>query len=68
MLCEYTGARRAVAVVNGTAALHISLKLASVGPKMDKSPSKNLAKKLIKYNYRFSAPESISKRHNAKMQ
>lgn len=31
MLEEYTGARRAVAVVNGTAALHICLKLAGVG-------------------------------------
>lgn len=29
-LAEYTGARRAVAVVNGTAALHISLKLVGV--------------------------------------
>ncbi len=32
MLCEYTGARRAMAVVNGTAALHICLKLAGVEP------------------------------------
>lgn len=30
MLCDYTGARHAVAVVNGTAALHISLQLAGV--------------------------------------
>lgn len=30
MLAEYTGARRAVAVVNGTAALHIALRLAGV--------------------------------------
>jgi len=30
MLAEYTGAKRAVAVVNGTAALHISLLLAGV--------------------------------------
>ena len=30
MLAEYTGVRRAVAVVNGTAALHIALKLAGV--------------------------------------
>lgn len=30
-LAEYTGVRRAVAVVNGTAALHICLKLAGVG-------------------------------------
>ena len=30
-LSEYTGARRAVAVVNGTAALHICLKLVGVG-------------------------------------
>lgn len=32
MLAEYTGAKRAVAVVNGTAALHISLKLCDVQP------------------------------------
>lgn len=32
MLSDYTGVRRAVAVVNGTAALHICLKLAGVGP------------------------------------
>ena len=32
MLAEYTGARRAVAVVNGTAALHIALKLVGVVP------------------------------------
>lgn len=31
-LAEYTGAKHAVAVVNGTAALHIALKLAGVGP------------------------------------
>lgn len=31
MLAEYTGAKRAVAVVNGTAALHICLELARVG-------------------------------------
>jgi perosamine synthetase len=30
MLAEYTGVKRAIAVVNGTAALHISLKLAGV--------------------------------------
>ena len=30
MLAEYTGAKHAVAVVNGTAALHIALKLAGV--------------------------------------
>lgn len=30
-LSEYTGARRAVAVVNGTAALHICLKLVGIG-------------------------------------
>ncbi|TKI58587.1 LegC family aminotransferase [Brevibacillus antibioticus] len=30
MLCEYTGVKRAVAVVNGTAALHICLKLVGV--------------------------------------
>lgn len=32
MLAEYTGAKYAVAVVNGTAALHIALKLARVQP------------------------------------
>lgn len=32
MLCDYTGARHAVAVVNGTAALHIALKLGGVEP------------------------------------
>ena len=32
MLAEYTGAKRAVAVVNGTAALFIALKLAGVEP------------------------------------
>lgn len=32
MLVEYTGAKHAVAVVNGTAALHIALKLAGVQP------------------------------------
>ena len=31
-LCVFTGARHAVAVVNGTAALHISLLLAGVRP------------------------------------
>jgi perosamine synthetase len=31
-LAEYTGVKRAVAVVNGTEALHIALKLAGVGP------------------------------------
>jgi perosamine synthetase len=31
-LAEFTGAKRAVAVVNGTAALHIALMLAGVGP------------------------------------
>lgn len=31
-LCEFTGAKHAVAVVNGTAALHISLLLAGVKP------------------------------------
>lgn len=31
-LAAYTGARHAVAVVNGTAALHVALKLAGVGP------------------------------------
>ena len=31
-LAEYTGAKRAVAVVNGTAALHIALKLCGVEP------------------------------------
>lgn len=30
MICEYTGAKHAIAVVNGTAALHISLMLAGV--------------------------------------
>ena len=30
MLAEYTGAKRAVAVVNGTAALHVCLKLSGV--------------------------------------
>src|SRR5690625_2948590 len=30
MLADYTGVKRAVAVVNGTAALHISLKLVNV--------------------------------------
>lgn len=33
MLADYTGAKHAVAVVNGTAALHIALKLAGVQPK-----------------------------------
>jgi perosamine synthetase len=32
MLCEYTGARHAIAVVNGTAALHVCLVLAGVRP------------------------------------
>ena len=32
MLAEYTGAKHAVAVVNGTAAMHIALKLAGVQP------------------------------------
>lgn len=32
MLAEYTGARHAVAVVNGTAALHVALRLAAVDP------------------------------------
>jgi perosamine synthetase len=32
MLAEYTGVKRAVAVVNGTAALHVSLELAGVEP------------------------------------
>lgn len=32
MLAGYTGARRAVAVVNGTSALHVCLKLSGVGP------------------------------------
>lgn len=32
MMCEITGTRYAVAVVNGTAALHIALKLAGVQP------------------------------------
>lgn len=32
MLADYTGAKYAVAVVNGTAALHIALKLANVQP------------------------------------
>jgi perosamine synthetase len=32
MLADFTGVKRAVAVVNGTAALHISLKLAGVRP------------------------------------
>lgn len=32
MLCEYTGSKYAVAVVNGTAALHIALQLAGVKP------------------------------------
>lgn len=31
MICEFTGARHAVATVNGTAALHIALKLVGVG-------------------------------------
>lgn len=31
-LAEFTGVKRAVAVVNGTAALHLSLRLAGVGP------------------------------------
>lgn len=31
-LAEYTGVRRAVAAVNGTAALHVALRLAGVGP------------------------------------
>ncbi len=32
LLAEYTGVKRAVAVVNGTAALHLSLKIAGVKP------------------------------------
>lgn len=32
LLAEYTGARHAVAVMNGTAALHVALRLAAVGP------------------------------------
>ena len=32
MICEITGARQAIAVVNGTCALHIALKLAGVQP------------------------------------
>ena len=32
MLCEFTGVKRAVAVVNGTAALHMCLKLVGVAP------------------------------------
>ncbi|MBX5437705.1 MAG: LegC family aminotransferase [Alicyclobacillaceae bacterium] len=32
LLAEYTGVRRAVAVVNGTAALHLALRLAGVQP------------------------------------
>ncbi len=32
MLAEYTGAKHAIAVVNGTAALHIALRLAGVQP------------------------------------
>ena len=32
LLAEYTGVKRAVAVVNGTAALHVSLKLVGVEP------------------------------------
>lgn len=32
MLCDYTGAKRAVAVMNGTAALHIALEVAGVRP------------------------------------
>jgi len=32
MLAEYTGAKRAIAVVNGTAALHVCLKLCGVQP------------------------------------
>lgn len=31
-ICRYTGARHAVACVNGTAGLHIALKLSDVGP------------------------------------
>ncbi len=31
-LCEYTGAKHAVAVSNGTAALHLALKAAGIGP------------------------------------
>jgi len=31
-LAEYTGAKRAVAVVNGTCALHLALKLVGIGP------------------------------------
>lgn len=31
-ICEYTGAKHAIAVVNGTAALHLSLMLAGVKP------------------------------------
>src|SRR5438309_10075116 len=30
MLCDYTGAAHAIAVINGTAALHLCLKLAGV--------------------------------------
>ena len=32
MICDYTGAKRAVAVVNGTSALHIALIVAGVRP------------------------------------
>ena len=32
MLADFTGTRKAVAVVNGTAALHVALKLAGVEP------------------------------------
>lgn len=32
MISEFTGVKRAVAVVNGTGALHLSLRLAGVGP------------------------------------
>ena len=32
MLCDYTGAKRAIAVMNGTAALHIALEVAGVQP------------------------------------
>lgn len=31
MICEYTGSKHAIATVNGTSSLHISLKLAGVG-------------------------------------
>jgi len=31
-ICEYTGVKHAIATVNGTAALHVALKLVGVGP------------------------------------